>query len=332
MFGKKEIKVEQIGLDAERQYVVMKGIKKSLLADSEVYSIFQIPDNEVVQFSSLIGDGEDDNNNFIKDVLDLTGEKIKNTHTILLPDYEHSVASQLELSDEIIQPALFSTASIYTIIGGGNIFLDEKSVVKMKGKYEKRKFDAYKETIEFKDIESLNKNIKSSGIIADFDEQEYEKLDFAAFGVAGEMIAVPFLQIAIPVDTKPILTYAYDEKAFYSFFSPRDKEISSSVGQKYEKKIPVKGTYGNFSIMKKILDKNNYNVRAVFIDGEPLQPLGDNNILYKVLNTAIGLEKSGDIKTLRSSEEFGIGLSAIYSNNLWLRKDKMHPITISAER
>ncbi len=332
MFGKKEIKVEQIGLDAEQQYVVMKGIKKSLLTDSEAYTIFQIPNNEVIQFSSLIGDGEDENNNFIKDIIDLTSEKVKNTRAVVLPDYEHSVASQLELSDEIIEPVLFSTASIYTIIGGGNIFLDEKSIVKMKGKYEKRKFDAYKETIEFKDIENLNKNIKGSGTISDFDEKEYEKLDYAGFGVVGEMVATPFFPIAIPVGTKPILTYAYDEKAFYSFFSPRDKEISSSVGQKYEKKIPVKGTYGNFSIMKKILDRNKYNVRAVFIDGEPLHPLGDGNTLYKVLNTAVSLEKDGDIKTLRGSEEFGIGLSAIYSNNLWLKKDKMHPIIISAKR
>ena len=336
MLEKDKIKIEEIGIDYLNNGVVMKGTKKSVLTKKDVYSGFVLQENNLSQLNSIMDNSPNEDNKFIKDVLDMTGEKIKGLYIDKIPKRISELTSTLELSNEKLNNVSPSAGVIYALIGNSDIYLDKKIVFDRKQTKRKQRefFDGFINSICFKDVEDLYDNVKGYGNI-DFDKKGYNKLEIDGFGGGKQILISPFLPMPSFLKSVELLVYKFNENTYYAFFSPRDAEILDSLFEKVNKKqrpterikleyrkLKSNSLFENLSVMKRILEKNGYKVNSVYIDGEPGQQMNEKIFLYKPEHVIVNFEKDKKTMSLRGSSDFGVGLSVIYSDDLWLKEKK----------
>ena len=322
-----KVRVEEIGLYIPRSFVVMKGTKKSALGKKDVYSSIVLEETTMEQLLSLINNLPNRKNQFIKDILNLTGEEIKKLD--IEPTGNRTLTSTLEISDEKLKPVLPSEGINYALIGGADILLNNKVVVGRK-KFGRKEFDNLLDSIDFKDVESLYDNVKGFGSV-DFDKKSYDKLEIYDYDTGNKfsVSVTPFLVIPISFSIVQFLIYKFDENTYYGFVLPEDTifqkymKVQNKQINKYESSDTKDDKLRNLSIISRILEKNGYKVDSVYVDGKPMQFLKEKTILYKIEDSIIDLEKEGEITSLKGPNDLSIGLAALYSDTLWLkRKEK----------
>jgi len=322
-----KVRVEEIGLYIPRSFVVMKGTKKSALGKKDVYSSIVLEETTMEQLLSLINNLPNRKNQFIKDILNLTGEEIKKLD--IEPTGNRTLTSTLEISDEKLKPVLPSEGINYALIGGADILLNNKVVVGRK-KFGRKEFDNLLDSIDFKDVESLYDNVKGFGSV-DFDKKSYDKLEIYDYDTGNKfsVSVTPFLVIPISSSIVQFLIYKFDENTYYGFVLPEDTifqkymKVQNKQINKYESSDTKDDKLRNLSIISRILEKNGYKVDSVYVDGKPIQFLKEKTILYKIEDSIIDLEKDGEIISLKGPNDLSIGLAALYSDTLWLkRKEK----------
>jgi len=336
MLEKDKIKVEEIGIDYLNNAVVMKGTKKSVLTKKDIYSGFALQENNLNQLNSIMDNSPNEDNKFIKDVLDMTGEKIKGLYIDRIPKRISKLTSILELLDEKLNNVSPSAGVIYALIGNSDIYLNKKIALDRKQINRKQRefFDDFINSICFKDVEYLHDNVNGYGNI-DFDKKGYNKLEIDGFGSGKQISISPFLPMPIFLKSVELLVYKFDENTYYAFSSPKDVEIMDNFFERADKKqrpteqikleyrkLKSNSLFENLSIMKRILEKNGYKVDSVYIDGEPRQQMNEKIIFYEPEHVIVNFEKDKKTTSLRGSGDFGVGLSVIYSDDLWLKEKK----------
>jgi len=325
----KKVKVEEIGVSENLpNTVVLKGTKKSALGKKDVYSSMVLQETSMEQLLSLMTNLPNRRNQFIKDILNLTGEEIKKLDIDIEPTGNGIPTSTLEISGEKLKPILPSEGINYALIGGADILLNKKVVVK-RNQFGRKEFDNLLDSIDFKDVESLYDNVKGFGSV-DFDKKGYDELeiyDYDTINISSVLSVTPFFVIPIYSNSIQFLIYKFDENTYYGFVLPEDtifqkymKQVQNKQINKYERSHMKDNRLRNLSIMSRILEKSGHKVNSVYVDGKPIQPLNENTILYKPEDSIIDLEKDGEIISLKGPNDLSIGLAAIYSDTLWLKR------------
>ena len=325
----KKVKVEEIGVSENLpNTVVLKGTKKSVLGKKDVYSSMVLQETSMEQLLSLMTNLPNRRNQFIKDILNLTGEEIKKLDIDIEPTGNGIPTSTLEISGEKLKPILPSEGINYALIGGADILLNKKVVVK-RNQFGRKEYDNLLDSIDFKDVESLYDNVKGFGSV-DFDKKGYDELeiyDYDTINISSVLSVTPFFVIPIYSSSIQFLIYKFDENTYYGFVLPEDtifqkymKQVQNKQINKYERSHMKDNRLRNLSIMSRILEKSGHKVNSVYVDGKPIQPLNENTILYKPEDSIIDLEKDGEIISLKGPNDLSIGLAAIYSDTLWLKR------------
>ena len=330
-----KIKVDKIGLDPSNNVVFMKGTKKTILGEKDVYSVFKAPSNDMIHLYSLMNNVTDENNQFIKSVLDMTGEKIKELSIYPHLIHDDTLLSTLKLSDREITNVFPPTGTIYSIIGGGDILFDEGVGVSKKRYGKKNKvIKNIVDSIDFKDINSLSDRVGGLDNI-DFDKGEYNKLEFFGQGTTFKLTATPFLPISLPSGIDHLLIYkSVEGDTDYGFTSPEDPAILINLIQKAsehtesrqggEYKLMLenakKQTLRNLSVIKEILKKEEYKVE-IYVNGKPVRPLNETTTLYEPEYAIIDVKGSNKIKTLRCPGTYAVAFGFLYSDSLFLKEE-----------
>lgn len=277
--------------------LIMKGTKRSELAENEFYFSMLIPPMKMQQLLSLYENTYNPDNQLVSRILELSAEKVKKMeiNDFMETQFGGVYNCAVKFSDEILSPVAPSSGMLFTLISGGDVFVGDKCNKFLTGRRQVKDADIY----DFKDIKKVSISKKNSELKKD--EYEIWKQDFGPCLTAGMDIAI---------------NYERGGKKFY-FGTPPEEMVDNAISKKLMKIKPElkKGfkedklleklnrveRYSDISLIDYVLKKGGIRTKEIYIDGQ--FSMGNaNECALNYQKSFLNLEKNGKSEILEASQ------------------------------